>query len=479
MLTLSDFHDYQLRAVNHQISNPRSFLWLFMGAGKTPITLTTIAHLQRHGAIRAALVVAPLRVVQSVWEREARKWEHTRHLRFSLIHGTPQERLRAVTRPADVYLINYEGLVWLSAQLQHYYIKRGTLLPFDMLILDESSKMKQHATKRMEAIVPLLPYFSYRTGLTGTPSSNGLVDLFGQFLVIDNGERLGSSYSSFLSNWFDSDGYGGYRYQATADGERAIHRRVADIVLEMSQQEYLQLPDFIVNDLYVDLEPRHRAQYDRLERELFTELDSGVELEVLNEAAKTNKCLQYSNGAAYTNTETREWAPVHDAKLDALEDIVEEAAGEPVLVAYTYRPDAYRIMKRFPYARNITGMSASEFNQALEDWQAGRLRMLIAHPASAGHGIDGLQARGRVLVWFGLNWSLELYLQFNARLHRQGQSAPVVCHRILTRDTLDDAVRLSLEYKTQTQEDLRRAVSEYRRRKERTATVVDFMEIAA
>jgi len=466
MLKLSNFHDYQLRAVNHQIANPRSFLWLFMGAGKTPITLTTIAHLIKHGAIRSALVLAPLRVAQSVWEREAKKWEHLKHLKFSLIHGNPQRRMWALTRQADVYLINYEGLVWLSAQLQHYYINRGTLLPFDMLVLDESSKMKRHDTKRMEAIVPLLPYFHYRTGLTGTPSSNGLVDLFGQFLCIDNGERLGHSYSTFLEHYFQPEGYGGYKHSATPDGEQHIQHRVADIVLEMNQADYLQLPDLIVNDIYVDLAPRHRAQYERLERELFTELDNGAELEVQNEAAKTNKCLQYSNGAAYTNTETKEWESVHDSKLDALEDIVEEAAGEPVLVAYNSRPDAARIIKKFPFASNITGMTGAEFNQALADWQAGRLRMLIGHPASMGHGVDGLQVRGNIMVWFGLNWSLELYLQFNARLHRQGQQAPVVCHRILTENTLDDAVSLALQSKAQTQDDLRRAVGDYRRRKE-------------
>ena len=453
--------------VNHQIANPRNFVRGFKGSGKTAVTLTTIAHLIKHGAIRTALVVAPLRVAQSVWERESVKWRHTQHLRFSLIHGTPQQRIRALTRPAEIYLINYEGLVWLSAQLQHYYINRGTLLPFDMLVLDESSKMKAHDTKRMEAIIPLLPYFTYRTGLTGTPSSNGLVDLFGQFLCIDDGERLGASYSSFLTHYFQAEGYGGYKYQATPEGERHIHRRVADIVLEMNQADYLRLPNLIVNDIYVDMQQKHRKQYEQLEHELFTELDNGVELEVLNEAAKTNKCLQYSNGAAYTNTKTREWHPVHDAKLDALEDILEEAAGTPVLCAYNYRPDAYRILKRFPFAKNLTGMSGAEFNQALADWQAGRLRMLIGHPASMGHGVDGLQVRGRIMVWFGLNWSLELYLQFNARLHRQGQAAPVVCHRILTRDTLDDAVTLALQVKSQTQEDLRRAVSEYRKRKER------------
>jgi len=472
MRRLADLHGYQLRAVNHQIEHPRNFLWLFMGAGKTVVTLTTIAHLIKHGAIRAALVCAPLRVAQSVWAQEAQKWEHLRHLRFSLIHGGgPIDRMRALTRPADVYLINYEGIVWLAAQLRHYYVGRGTLLPFDMLVLDESSRMKNVDTKRMEAFLgegtdSLLPYFTYRTGLTGTPASNGLEDLFGQFLVVDNGERLGTSLNSYLSTHFTAEGYGGYKHQVTPNGERFIHERVSDIVLEMNQDEYNRLPDMIVNDIYVDLKPEHRVQYEQLERDLFTELDNGVELEVLNEAAKTNKCLQYSNGAAYTNTETREWHPVHDAKLDALEDILEEAGGEPVLVAYNYRPDAARIMKRFPYAKNITGMSGAEFTQTLSDWKAGKVRLLLGHPASMGHGVDGLQDRGNILVWFGLNWSLELYLQFNARLQRQGQGRPVVCHRILTNDTLDDAVKVALAVKDTIQTDLRAAVDQYRKQKQ-------------
>lgn len=467
MLELRDLHPYQLRAVNHQIAHPFSFLWLFLGAGKTVITLTTIAHLLEHLAIRATLVVAPLRVAQSVWAQEAKKWAHTHHLRFSLIHGTPQQRLRALTTPADIYLVNYENLVWLSAQLQHYYIDRGTALPFDFLVFDEVSKMKNWETKRVQAFIPTLPYFTFRTGLTGTPASNGLEDLFGQFLVVDGGRRLGIDHAAFLSAYFKQGGHGGYRYTATVDGEAYIHQAVSDITLEMNQDDYLQLPDLIINDIQVDLADKHRAQYEELEMQLFTELDNGEELEVKNEAAKSNKCLQFSNGAAYTNTETREWHPVHDAKLDALDDILEEAAGEPVLLAYSYRPDAYRIMKRFPYARNITGMSGLEFNNTLVDWQAGRLRLLIGHPASMGHGVDGLQKRGKIMVWFGLNWSLELYLQFNARLHRQGQGHPVICHRILTRDTLDDAVRLALEAKDQTQSDLRRAVDEYRKYKQR------------
>jgi len=473
MLTPDLLHPYQVRAINHQIEHPRNFLWLFMGAGKTTITLSTVAHLRKYEAIRAALVVAPLRVATSVWVQEAQKWSHLRHLTFSLITGNPNERMRALTRPADVYVTNYENLVWLATQLRHYYVRRGTLLPFDMLVLDESSKMKNISTKRMKALAgdprenlePILPYFIYRTGLTGTPASNGLEDLFGQFLVIDNGERLGTSLEAYLHHHFQPIGQNGYKYEVTPEGERFIHHKVSDIVLEMKREDYLALPPLIINDIYVDLKTQHRAQYERLEREFFTELDNGAELEVLNEAAKSNKLIQYANGAAYTNTETREWEAIHDAKLDALESILEESGGEPVLVAYNYRPDAYRILKKFPYAKNLTGMSARQFEETKARWVEGKERLLLGHPASMGHGIDGLQARGNVMVWFGLNWSLELYLQFEARLHRQGQTRPVVCHRILTRDTMDDAVKMAIQVKSQTQDSLREAVRLYREKK--------------
>lgn len=461
----TDLLPYQVRAINHQIAHPKNFLWLFMGAGKTVITLSTIAHLKAHGVIRAALVLAPLRVATSVWAQEAQSWEHTRHLKFSIIVGTPDERMRAITRPADVYVVNYENVAWLSTQLQHYYVRHNTLLPFDMLVIDESTKMKNPEAKRMQAIAPLLPYFWYRTGLTGTPATNGLEDLFGQFLVIDNGERLGTSFKDYQDNYFEKQDQNGYKYRVTPEGERFIHHRVSDIVLEMKRDDYIKLPPLIINDIYVDLKPRHRAQYEQLEMQLFAELDSGTELEVMNEASKSNKCLQFSNGAVYTNTETREWESVHDAKLDALEEIIDEAGGEPVLLAYAYKPDAHRIMKRFPYAKNLSGMTGKQFEATKQRWLEGKERLLLGHPASMGFGIDGLQKRGNIMVWFGLNWSLELYLQFEARLHRQGQKQRVVCHRILTTDTLDDAVKLALEVKTQTQENLREAVRQYRERR--------------
>ena len=463
MLHPSLFHDYQTRGVNHIIEHPRSMLWLFMGSGKTIMTLTAIRHLIRHRAIRSALVLGPKRVVESVWERETRKWSHLHGLTCSHILGNPQERLCGLTRPADIYLCNYENLPWLVAQLEHYFINNGVGLPFDMLVLDESTKMKHHDTKRLEALAKVLPYFHRRVGLTGSPASQGLIDLFGQFLAIDDGARLGYSYSAFTDRFFTPTDRDKRKFKVTEPGKLQIFNLVSDIVMELSSSESVRLPDMIENEIVVQLPPRARTQYDKLEREFFVELDSGCPLEVANEAAKINKLLQFSNGAVYTDTETRAWESIHDAKLDALDDIVEEAAGNPVLVGYLYRTDLHRIMARYPDARNITGMSGAEFAQALEDWRAGRLRLLLGHPASMGHGIDGLQEGGHIGVWFGLPWPLELYDQFNARLHRQGQGDPVVIHKITTENTMDLAPHTALRENAAAQAELRRAVAEYNR----------------
>ncbi len=465
MLHPSQLNDYQRRAVNHQLVNPRSFLWLFMGSGKTIITLTTIKHLLGHGVIKAALVCGPLRVIQSVWEKESLKWTHTRGMSFSMVHGSPEQRITALFKDADVYLINYENIPWMAVQLEHYFIKRGHALPFDMLVLDESSKMKNSNSQRVKAMDPLLPYFKYRTGLTGTPATNGLIDLHGQFLVVDDGQRLGLNLKTYKANYFKSAGYGGYKFECSDSSADRIHRQVADIVLEMKEEDYIKLPDFITIDVKIDLPPQARKKYEALEREFFVELDSGTELEVFNEAAKINKLLQFSNGSVYTNTETRAWETVHDGKLDALEDILEEAAGNPVLLGYIFRPDAVRIQKRFPFAVNLTGLTGQQFNKAIADFAESRIKLLIGHPASIGHGTDGLQHGGRILTWFGIPWSLELFLQLNKRLHRRGQEEPVRAYRILGRNTMDNVVKDVLTHKNVTQATLREAVAKYRKEK--------------
>ncbi len=466
MLTPNLLHDYQKRAVNHQCTRPHSMLWLDMGLGKTIVTLTSIAHLINTGFLRAVVIVAPIRVIRLVWRQEALKWEHTKHLRFSMMTGTRDQRTRALLRPADIWLINYENLGWMAEVLDTYFIAKGKPMPFNGVVWDEISKMKNSTTNRVKAVRKVLPAFDWTTGLTGTPASNGYKDLHGQFLVVDKGQRLGVSKTAFKTRFYKKAGP--YKEVPYPDTEETIKNLIGDITLEMSAEDYNKLPDLIVNNVEVEMPDEVRSKYEQMEREFFTVLDSGKELEVFNSAALTNKCLQFSNGAVYPVAGMPLWEPVHDAKLDALEEIIDEAQGSPVLCAYAYRSDAERIMQRFKSLDpiNLTECkSEGSLTAAMARWKSGQCALMIGHPASMGHGIDGLQHAGRTLVWFGLNWSLDLYDQFNARVRRQGQGASVVCHHIMCRDTLDQAQAIALNDKATTQAGLRAAVKQYRKQR--------------
>ena len=466
MLTPNLLHDYQKRAVNHQCTRPHSMLWLDMGLGKTIVTLTSIAHLINTGFLRAVVIVAPIRVIRLVWRQEALKWEHTKHLRFSMMTGTRDQRTRALLRPADIWLINYENLGWMAEVLDTYFVSKGKPMPFNGVVWDEISKMKNSTTNRVKAVRKVLPAFDWTTGLTGTPASNGYKDLHGQFLVVDKGQRLGVSKTAFKTRFYKKAGP--YKEVPYPDTEETIKNLIGDITLEMSAEDYNKLPDLIVNNVEVEMPDEVRSKYEQMEREFFTVLDSGKELEVFNSAALTNKCLQFSNGAVYPVAGMPLWEPVHDAKLDALEEIIDEAQGSPVLCAYAYRSDAERIMQRFKSLDpiNLTECkSEGSLTAAMARWKSGQCALMIGHPASMGHGIDGLQHAGRTLVWFGLNWSLDLYEQFNARVRRQGQGASVVCHHIMCRDTLDQAQAIALNDKATTQAGLRAAVKQYRKQR--------------
>ena len=438
-------------------------LWLDMGLGKTVITLTTMAHLLRTGFLRGVIIVAPIRVIRLVWRQEATKWEHTKHLKFSMVTGTKDQRTRALLRPADVYLINYENLGWLAETLQTYFVKKDRPMPFNGIVWDEISKMKNSSTNRVKAFRKIADQFAWSTGLTGTPASNGYKDLHGQFLVVDRGERLGTSKTAFRTRFYRK--VGPYKEVPYDDTEDTIKKLIGDITLEMSAEDYNPLPDLMVNNIEIEMPDDLRAKYDKMEREFFLQLDSGKEVEVFNQAALTNKCLQFANGAVYPIAGMPLWEPVHDLKLDALEEILDEAQGSPVLCAYAYRSDAQRIMERFEALDpiNLTECkSEASLNNAMYRWKNGECQLMIGHPASMGHGIDGLQKNGHILVWYGLNWSLDLYEQFNARVRRQGQGVPVICHRILMQATLDQAQALALDEKATTQAGLRNAVKQYR-----------------
>lgn len=482
LLTPADLHDYQKTCAIHQLTHDDSMLWLGMGLGKTPITLTTIVDRMRAGHVRKTLIFGPLRVIQAVWSREARKWSHTQHLRFSVIHGTRDKRSRALFADADIYLINYENMNWLAQELDHYYLSQGEPLPFEMVVYDEVSKLKNSTSLRVAGGIrdrkdnlgesyeikvtgwrKLLSRFKYRTGLTGTPASNGYIDLHGQFLAVDGGERLGEYITHYKDSYFMSD-YSGWKYSPTELGKEWIEFKISDITVKMDARDYLDLPDCQITNMMVDLPAAARRAYIEIEKKMFTQLDSGAEVEVFSRASVSNKCLQFCNGSPYLNSETTEYDTLHDVKLKALEEVLEEAGGSPVLCSYSFVADAERIMKKFKKYRpvNLTASPSTATEGIIDKWNRGEIKLMIGHPASMGHGVDGLQDSGYTLVWFGLSWSLELYEQMCGRINRQGQTRTVSIIRILCSDTIDLAVADALERKTDDQEGLKAALQRYR-----------------
>lgn len=483
LLTRSQLHDYQVECVNHMNQHPKAMLWLGMGMGKTISTLTTIVDRMAAGQLQKVIIFGPLRVIQSVWAKEAVKWEHTKHLRFSVMHGTREKRTRQLFAPADIYLCNYENMNWLAETLDHYFLSQGKPIPFQMVVYDEVSKCKNSGTTRIaggrrerkdkrgnvhEIKVTgwrkFIKQFQFAIGLTGTPATNGYLDLHGQYLVVDGGQRLGEYVTHYKNSYFQSD-YMGWSYTPTEQGKAIIEQKISDITKKMDTRDYLDLPDVVVTNIMVDLPAKARQTYQEVEALLFSRLAQGSEIELFSKTSVSNKCLQICNGSPFVNeVGSGDWHPLHDAKLDALEDVLEEAGGRPVLCSYSFVPDAERIMQRFKKYKpvNITKTPSRLTGKVIEDWNAGKIRLLVGHPASCGHGLDGLQDTGNIVVWFGLNWSLELYEQMNARIDRQGQTRPVSIIRILCRDTVDLAVADALMRKHDDQEGLKAALERYR-----------------
>jgi SNF2 family DNA or RNA helicase len=464
-----DLHGYQLTAIQHIIDHPHSMLWLDMGLGKTVAALTAILALRDSMNIWGTLIVAPLRVCQSVWRQEAGKWGHTDgQLKYSLVTGSVAERERALFTKADVYLINFANLPWLLKELELRWLSKGRYLPFNQIIWDEISEMKntrtQQGVERGKAALRMLPYISHRVGLTGTPASNGLLDLFGQYLVVDDGDRLGTSFSDYRSNYFMLRNEYSRSWQLIPGADQEIYKRIGDITLNMRAEDYLNLPPAIINDIYVDLPGPLRKKYAEMERKMLLEFDSGHELEIDNEASLINRCLQFAAGACFKAPGMPEWENIHDLKLDALAEVMEEAAGKPVLVLYQFRHDAQKIMKKYPHARLINShLSEADLNQLIFEWNLGLIPLLIGHPLSIGHGLN-IQAGSNTLVWYGINWRLDLYDQAIARLRRQGQTLPVIVNRIMTRDTADELQRIALEMKATNEYEMRAAIQAYRER---------------
>lgn len=433
-------HDYQRYATDFIINNPISAVLLEMGLGKSVISLSAINELMLdYFDVSRTLVIAPLRVANSTWPDEIKKWDHLKHLNYSVVIGSEKERLDALKKPAHIYLINRENVDWLIT-------KSGISWKFDMVVIDELSSFKSYQAKRFKSLLKVRPKIKRIVGLTGTPSSNGLMDLWAEFRLLDMGERLGRYITYYRQNFFVPDKRNQqmiFSYKLRNGAEKKIYSLISDITISMKSKDFLKMPECLMNEVIVTLSDKEQKLYDSLKQDMVLSLEEN-EIDAINAAALSNKLLQMSNGAVYNDD--KESLHIHDRKLDALEDLIEGTNGKPVLVAYWFKHDLEKIKDRFD-VREIK--SAKD----ISDWNEGKIPVALIHPASAGHGLN-LQAGGSTLIWFGLTWSLELYQQTNARLYRQGQDSTVVIHHILTKGTIDEDVMKALKAKEKIQDAL-------------------------
>ncbi len=433
-------HNYQIYSTNFILNNPISAIFLECGLGKSVISLTAINDLMLdYFDVSRTLVIAPLRVANSTWPDEIKKWDHLKHLNFSVVIGSEKERLDALGKPAHIYLINRENVDWLIT-------KSGVPWKFDMVVIDELSSFKSYQAKRFKSLLKVRPKIKRIVGLTGTPSSNGLMDLWAEFRLLDMGERLGRYITYYRQNFFIPDKRNQqmtFSYKPKDGAEKKIYNLISDITISMKSKDFLKMPECLMNEVIVTLSDKEQKLYDSLKHDMVLSLE-GNEIDAINAAALSNKLLQMSNGAVYNDD--KESLHIHDRKLDALEDLIEGANGKPVLVAYWFKHDLEKIKDRFDVREIKTAKDIS-------DWNKGKIPVALIHPASAGHGLN-LQAGGSTLIWFGLTWSLELYQQTNARLYRQGQDSTVVIHHILTKGTIDEDVMKALKAKERIQDAL-------------------------
>lgn len=437
-------HSYQEYAIRYIETHPISALLIDMGLGKTSITLTAIRNLLFDSfEVCKVLVIAPLRVAKNTWTDEIKKWEHLSTLTYSLIIGNENERLSALNEQTDIYIINRENVDWLVN-------KSGYKFDFDMVVIDELSSFKNHQSKRFKSLMKVRPLVKRIVGLTGTPSSNGLMDLFAEFKILDMGKRLGYFIGQYRNTYFKPDKMNGpivYSYKPLPNAENAIYEKISDITVSTKANEYLKMPELLTSNYVVELSNSEKKQYDKMKKSLVLEITDG-EITASNAASLSNKLCQLSNGAIYDDEQNI--VEIHDRKLETLEDIIESMNGKPLLIAYWYRHDLERIKSRF----SVREIKTSE---DISDWNDGKIPVALIHPASAGHGLN-LQNGGSTLVWFGLTWSLELYQQTNARLYRQGQKNAVVIQHIITKGTIDEQILKALQKKNKTQADLIDAV---------------------
>ena len=437
-------HEYQSYATDFILSHPISAVFLEMGLGKSVITLSAIFDLCLDSfLVCKVLVIAPLRVARDTWPSEIKKWEHLKGLSYSVAIGTEKERIDALMTRSTMYIINRENVDWLVN-------KSGIPFDFDMVVIDELSSFKSYGAKRFKSLLKVRPSVNRIVGLTGTPSSNGLMDLWAEFRILDLGQRLGRYITHYRNTYFTPDKRNAqviFSYKALPGAEDKIYKQISDITISMKSIDYLKMPECIVNEVSVSLNEKEWNIYSKFKDEMVTKLGD-EEIDAVNAAVLSGKLLQMANGAVY-DSENKTHI-IHDKKLDALEDLIEGANGKPVLVAYWFKHDLERIKNRF----SVRQIKASK---DIEDWNDGNIPIAVIHPASAGHGLN-LQSGGSTLIWFGLTWSLELYQQTNARLYRQGQNETVIIHHILTKGTIDEDVMTTLTRKEETQASLIDAV---------------------
>ncbi|MCT3440175.1 DEAD/DEAH box helicase [Limosilactobacillus fermentum] len=437
-------HEYQKYATNFIIDHPVAAILLDMGLGKSVITLTAINDLiYNRFEVNRVLVIAPLRVANNTWPDEIKKWDHLSHLTYSVVTGNKQQRLAALRQDVNLYIINRENLKWL---VEDY----GVPFFYDMIVIDELSSFKSYRSQRFKCLKKLRPYVKRIVGLTGTPSSNGLMDLWAEFRVLDMGQRLGRYITHYRTTYFDPDKRNQhmvFTYKPKPGAEQRIYQQISDITISMKSKDYLKLPPLTMNTVQVHLSNQEAAVYDTMRDQLVVDM-AGKQIDALNAASLSNKLSQMANGTVYDDN--RNQILIHDRKLEALEDLIEAANGKPVLVAYWFKHDLERIKQRFEVREIKT-------TKDISDWNQGIIPVGVIHPASAGHGLN-LQAGGSTLIWYGLTWSLELYQQTNARLWRQGQTDPVVIHHIITENTIDEDILAALKRKDKTQTALINAV---------------------
>jgi len=436
MLKRENLHHYQNSALDVVLNKKKCALFLDMGLGKTTTTLTAIHDLYYNFSVERILIIAPLKVANNVWHKEAQKWEHLQELDIAIATGSVNERLSAINSNKTITLINKENVPWLIEKCKWKW---------DMVVIDESSSFKSARAKRFRALKKVMKYIRSIVLLSGTPSPNGMMDLWSQMYLIDQGERLGRTITNYRQRFFVPDGYMGYNYKLKPGAKEQIMGLIKDVCVTMTAEDYLELPECINVNEFIELPSKAKEQYKELEKEFIISLDD-IDIESPSKATLGNKLLQICNGAVYDAE--RNVHEIHNEKIERLKEIIEDNPGENFLVAYNYKHDLEKLQKAFPKAVKL------ETAKQEDDWNKGKIKILLAHPASAGHGLN-LQYGGNIIVWYGLTWNLEYYQQFNKRLHRQGQKNIVRNIHLIAKGCLDEKVLFfALSGKAKTQKDL-------------------------